>query len=423
MDTKEHQKRSEKLIKLIKDLSVSQSTFSSRGKFNEFYTRLQGIYLSEGEQSFRHLYNDIFSVVTEIDSDDKASIDILGENIRMLYQHCMSKSNEKLNEAVTKLYDHISLDIARLKYIKAVDRRVDDTGNNLYAQIDMAQKEFRETKREFDEAKETIDDTSKKINNAYSEFVSILGIFSAIVLVFFGGTSIFGNISSVLQSNGLYVALVVLLVAGVIVFDLIFMFIYFLAKLLDRNISASSEPVYWKNLMERFRDRYPIVFCVNMVVFIGLYVIAVVWSINKLVEADSIGYISAMCGKYNLQIENIEICIIIGLFGIYFNITFLFAYVLSKISNVNIGRYICLMPLNTYRIEKEKIFTYVVNDFEYGTGKPFKWKWCAYLYALIANICSYLYFTICKLVKKIFFRYPYFAIVNVFLGLALVLLS
>ena len=44
-----------------------------------------------------------------------------------------------------------------------------------------------------------LEDAKKKMNNSYSDFIAILGVFAGIVLVFFGGTSILGNIIGNMQ--------------------------------------------------------------------------------------------------------------------------------------------------------------------------------------------------------------------------------
>lgn len=151
-----------------------------------------------------------------------------------------------MKEAVYQLYDHVNLDIARINYIKVVDRRLETTGEDLKGKIEDAKVAAQKVQEITDSLTGTVEAMSNKVNNAYSEFVSILGIFSAIVLVFFGGTSIFGNIISNMKGTYIFKCIIMCLLTGIVIFDIIFMFIYFMAKIINRNIAATNFiPISW----------------------------------------------------------------------------------------------------------------------------------------------------------------------------------
>lgn len=207
MTQREISQRSEKLQALIEGLSKSQDVLKEKKSQNDYYMKLKGIYITKTGESFRHFYNEIFSVITEIHNQEPEAIDVLGENMRILYKYCMERDEDQIKEPIAKLFDHVSLDIARIKYTNAIDRRLELTGDTLLTQISDVNKKIEEAKNTYDGIKDDVEDTSKKINNAYSEFVSILGIFSAIVLVFFGGTSIIGNVIGSMKETNIFIEL------------------------------------------------------------------------------------------------------------------------------------------------------------------------------------------------------------------------
>ena len=223
MTNDERRARNDKLNRLINELAESQEIFSDKKKYNYFYTKLRGIYLVGDSASFMHSHNELFSMLAELDS--KGKLEILGQNMEVLYKHCLFKKDEEMKEAVYQLYDHVNLDIARINYIKVVDRRLETTGEDLKGKIEDAKVAAQKVQEITDSLTGTVEAMSNKVNNAYSEFVSILGIFSAIVLVFFGGTSIFGNIISNMKGTYIFKCIIMCLLTGIVIFDIIFMFI------------------------------------------------------------------------------------------------------------------------------------------------------------------------------------------------------
>lgn len=173
------------LSKIIFDLSKTQDALKSRGRIVRYFNLLENIYYSENpNDTFRHYYSDIFGWISQIDNDlseNAGDLEILSQNIGIIkeeYEKCALSRKRNVRKSIDKLYDHINLDIARINYIKTMQSSSEVEMEYISQQLNSLNEQMKE---ETDKA----DDVSKKVNNAYSEFVSILGIFSAIVLVFF----------------------------------------------------------------------------------------------------------------------------------------------------------------------------------------------------------------------------------------------
>lgn len=116
---------------ILLELSADQAILKDPKKRSDFYLRLEKLYYApDNEKRFRHFYSDIFSVLTQInDGDDQGSIDVLGQNMDILLCGYQAKNSDgvkliDISDQIRKLYDHISLDIARIKYSEKGDVEV-----------------------------------------------------------------------------------------------------------------------------------------------------------------------------------------------------------------------------------------------------------------------------------------------------------
>lgn len=78
--------------------------------------------------------------------------------------------------------DHTNLEVARISYLSLLDNkriRPDEIDKSLDK---MGERVGKQEKR--------VEKLTKDTDNAYSNFIAILGIFSAVVMVFFGGSSL-----------------------------------------------------------------------------------------------------------------------------------------------------------------------------------------------------------------------------------------
>ena len=214
MRNPDEQERRDKLINLLFELSQSQDIFREKEKRSGIFLELEQIYYIQGsDEYFRHFYSDIFSTLTQIDSDDnQGSLDVLAVNMQAIkdgYQ-AVNYDGSKLidiSKAIIKLYDHTNLEVARINYTKQLNNV---TKSDLASTKELLQKqkeEFDNAKsetemirntlgEETDKANKRIEDSQKQMQN---EYVTILGIFAAIVLAFTGGmtfsSSVLNNIS------------------------------------------------------------------------------------------------------------------------------------------------------------------------------------------------------------------------------------
>lgn len=368
MSTVSENDKSNMLKQVIFSLSKEQNIFEDSKELEKYCIELEKIYSSSNEKkAFRHNYSDIFGWLAQIDRDisgESGNLEILALNINHIKsfynrwkQHGIGE--EDVHKQIGKLYDHINLEVARIHYLEAI---YDDRENKMQDINQQIASLEIQTKEEIQKA----EDIKKKVNNAYSEFVSILGIFSAIVMVFFGGASIFGNVFSALKKVSIYKSVIVCAIAGMIIADIIFIFLLFLSKLLDRSIAAKTyEWEVYSNPIKRFRIRYPAIFYFNVLAALIVAITAGIWNIgririNKNIAIGIIKYVSNI-----LEIDLLKSTLLIISTGIWIivNLLFVMAYIFAKITDINIGKFVHIKaPLFLYIVRSdEKNYLYAGN--------------------------------------------------------------
>ena len=198
-----------KLKKYILDLSINSPEVNVDEKISE----LQSIYVDD----FRHYYSEIFGTITVIKNDDKYDMQTLIENMNKIFQAVKVRhtdSNEDIDEEfflkVKKLYDHVNLDVSRIKYTETIINKITE-------QNQMTSEELKR-----------INDKAEKMQRDY---VAILGIFAAIIIAFVSGltfsTSVLNNIDKV----SIYRLVFITVLTALFVFNLLNLLLDFLAKI------------------------------------------------------------------------------------------------------------------------------------------------------------------------------------------------
>ncbi|MBD8976826.1 hypothetical protein [Veillonella magna] len=189
-----------KLGEVLKELS-SKDSVSDEEKIRKYIHRLQSIYQPE----FRHFYSNIFAVITEIDGDSgkatsERDIVTLQQNINVLYSCCIDGDfSEEFKLCLRKLYDHVNLDIARLEYTKRLVDKINESNT-------ITNNELRGVKA--------------KAEQMQKEYVTILGIFSSIVLTFVAGMFFSSAVLSNIDKTTIYRLVFVMSLIGLMLFNL-----------------------------------------------------------------------------------------------------------------------------------------------------------------------------------------------------------
>ena len=246
--TQERQQRKE-FCDILFELSKSQELLQDATYRFNMYKRLETLYDAEPDaKRFRHFYTDIFSVLTQVQQNPQlGDINILGQNLDIIRNgyNPQNKSADgqrtiDVSDAINKLYDHVNLDIARIAYSDAADRRISGESSleTLQTQINSLYTELQEVQainKDFKATEKKLSDVEGKLENSQKEYISILGIFAAVVLAFTGGIAFTTSALNNIAQASIYRMVGILLIIGLVLVNILFGLFYYINSLVNKD--------------------------------------------------------------------------------------------------------------------------------------------------------------------------------------------
>lgn len=240
MDLIKEEAQRQEFRDILSFLAKSQETLADKAARATIYMRLEKLYYApQKEDCFRHFYSDVFSVLATIKQDDvEGDINVLGQNlaeIRRGYQANRNKDEQgqpiDISDSIRKLYDHVSLDIARMGYSDAADREVSQESN--IVEIQSQVNELREDVSH--KSEEIINESLKSVKNAQKEYIAILGIFAAVVLAFTGGIAFSTSVLQNIHSASIYRLVLVASIIGLVLINVLFGLFYYIDRIVKQE--------------------------------------------------------------------------------------------------------------------------------------------------------------------------------------------
>ena len=143
------------------------------------YDKLVEIY---GKGKFKHEYSRLLVILFEFEQgDEKIDIERLGDKLKFLYSEIEEnreyfKNKKYLEGNIRKLYDHISLEIQRINYMKTIDSKTEENKRELMLSLNQKDEELKGLIREYASEIKRIDkETMKKMGMYLSVFTLIAG--------------------------------------------------------------------------------------------------------------------------------------------------------------------------------------------------------------------------------------------------------
>lgn len=243
---------------ILYELARTDCSLQSPNARSAMYQRLEKLYwAADDKDKFRHFYSDIYSVLYTIKKSDdmpNSDIEILGAKIDLLQKGYQPKNRDANNniidisDNINKLYDHVSLDIARFSTMDSikVDLSNEDNIKSINAQIQTIKSQCED----INHLKETIIELEQRLAKSQSEYVTMLGIFASIVLVFFGGLSF--SVAALQNLNAISVYRLIFLIDIIFlaVTNIIYMLLKFIWKI--NNKGYKIEKIFRIGLLNSF---------------------------------------------------------------------------------------------------------------------------------------------------------------------------
>lgn len=191
--------------------------------------------MEESEDSINYILNNIDGMLAFL----KYNQEWCGSAIASETKERLSFEDILLN--LEKLYDHIALEEERIKTNGIIIRNSNnEIENNVINTFNSIVNSFQNK----------VDEISNSLN---ANIITVVGLFSAIIFVFFGGitslSELINGIWEIKTKGDLIIPLIVILVVGFIIFNIVFLLLYSISKIVDKNIGTAvsfrNQRWYW----------------------------------------------------------------------------------------------------------------------------------------------------------------------------------
>ncbi len=277
-----------KIDKSIQDIlkevvSLDNMDSSYDDKIKEVSEEFRVYYNNKG----RHLYSEVSTFLYKINEED---LDYVYDNVASVHRVLLSYDEEHNTEyarKILKLEDHIRLEILRAQHLKSVQN---DNAGRLIRKINSLSDAGKKYTKEFEGLNTKYETQRKNIDGLNSQIISVIGIFSAIVITFFGGINFIESIMYSIGQVSKYRMVFSILIAGLVMFNTIFMLLNFIAKLTEKNIRSVCSHYIDNNKCDPncenkkrikcIRLKHPTIFWANMMFIIGIVSITILYYID-----------------------------------------------------------------------------------------------------------------------------------------------
>lgn len=222
---------------------LSKKLIANTEEAQTIYAELEDIYYADTpDEEFRHFYSDIFSTLSEIEQNsDPGELETLGVNINYIWQNYVAIKHD-ISSYIKKLYDHISLDIARINYVNAQYHNIISDSED----ITEIKEQTEDLKAFFEDIQKTQEqyakkqkETDKRMERQQREYVAILGIFAAVVVAFVGGLVFSTSVFEGLGSANVYKLVIVAAVVGLVLMNILFALFRYISSIVKGEPALS----------------------------------------------------------------------------------------------------------------------------------------------------------------------------------------
>ena len=251
MDVAREEFQREAFREILLFLAKSENVLRDSAGRAKIYLKLESLYHApKGEEEFRHFYSDIFAILILIKQDNKpgSGIEVLGQNLLVLRKGYRPMNRDKNGDSINieshlkKLYDHVSLDIARMNYSDGEDWKLSQEENisKLREQVNFAMSEAVATQTELKRQEDDLKSVQK-------EYVAILGIFASVVLTFTAGIAFSTSVLQNLHEVSIYRIACAILLIGIVLVNVLYGLFHYVDRLVNKPDSRKIKPLVCAN--------------------------------------------------------------------------------------------------------------------------------------------------------------------------------
>lgn len=237
----------------------------------------------------RHLYSEVSAFLYKF-KDEEENLEYIYRNIKKVHNVFSESGNKDYAINALKLEDHIRLELLRFENLKQAQEK---NALELSTKIDEETIKFEQAtntyKKNFSILMKSYETMRNNIDGLNSQIISVIGMFSAIVITFFGGINFLESVLNSIGKVSKYRFVLGAFIVGFVMFNTIFMLLNFISKLTEKNIR--SECRYYKNgycdseckirgKIKCVKEKHPTIYWVNICFILGIISIVIIYYID-----------------------------------------------------------------------------------------------------------------------------------------------
>lgn len=224
-----------KIFEILEKLMISPLG-SDKNEMDKIICSLESAYTN----NFRHSYSAINAYLIKKVEGDINKIDQITENLKEIYYSLREIENKKdLSDKIFKLYDHINLEVIQLKFIANTENSIRETSKSIQQAKEEIYNKIEETGKSIQQAKEEI---QSELSKHQTNYITILGIFAAIVLSFVGTFTFSTSVLQNIDRTNIFKLTFIILVIGFFIVNILFLLFKFLCKITNTNSDTQNTP-------------------------------------------------------------------------------------------------------------------------------------------------------------------------------------
>lgn len=275
---------------------IISGTMKKRFKESQTESSATELYnIFKANPSYRHSYSNITAQIifnfNESNSDPLTEypndcIDVLSDNatelLNWFQSNCVGRE-QYIWTKYYKLYDHIMLEVIRLGDNRTIRDLIYESSNKsdyIQHQLNSVDNQMAKTRDEVDTIKGGI----------VTQVVTVLSIFAAVVIAFFGGMSLLNSGFNSLQfSISSYRLFFMLTLVGFVLYNIIISLLFIVCRINGKDIGVYCKEGYGcycgnisglRGIICQAVHKYPYIIIINSVLLYILYAIVAMWSFS-----------------------------------------------------------------------------------------------------------------------------------------------
>jgi hypothetical protein len=256
-----------------------------RDSLKEIIMEIKKYYADKG----RHSYSEVSTFIYGSKEED---FEYIIENLTIIQKYFKENKEEGYAAKIFKLIDHIQLELNREEHIKEtyynqIMSSMSQAGKDIKTYNDKIVSKFSNQYEEVQKKyNNLLREQKNKLDNLYGTIISVLGIFSAVVIAFFGGISVLGSALNNINAVSKYRLIFSIATTGFVIFNIIFMLLYIISKLVDKPIKPSCNMKTCNDCngdlsLKCLWKYYPIVFWYNVISLIFIFIDLILYIVDK----------------------------------------------------------------------------------------------------------------------------------------------